>query len=68
MNLIRLLHLTTIAFVNGKNNGFTTNDGQEKHISVYLVDFARASCLGQNFSKRNKPSVFVKVGDDSKIV
>ena len=68
LTLIRPLHLTTLAFVNGKNNGFTTNDWQEKHISVYLVNFACTSCLGQNFSKCNKPSVFVKVGDDSKIV
>ena len=30
LTLIRPLHLTTLAFVNGKNNGFTTNDWQEK--------------------------------------
>ena len=33
-------YLTTLAFVNGENNGFTTNDWQEKHIIVYLIDFA----------------------------
>ena len=34
------LNLTTFALVNGKNNGLTTNDLQEKHITVYLIDFA----------------------------
>ena len=34
------LNLTTLAFLNGNNNGFTTNDWQEKHIIVYLIDFA----------------------------
>ena len=29
----------------GKNNGFTTNDWQEKHIFVYLVDFVRLQIL-----------------------
>ena len=33
-------HLTTLACDNGENNGFTTNDWQEKHIIVYLIDFA----------------------------
>ena len=60
LTLIRPLHLTTPVFVNGKNNGFTTNDWQEKHISVYLVKFVCTSCVGQNFKNRNKPSVFVK--------
>ena len=31
--------LWTLAFVHGKNNGFKTNDWQEKYILVYLIDF-----------------------------
>ena len=30
------LNVTALAFVNGKNSGFTTNDRQEKHVFVYL--------------------------------
>ena len=37
--LLGRLNLTTLAFVNGKNYGFTTNGWQGKHI-VYLIDFA----------------------------
>ena len=34
---IRLLHLTTLAFVNGKNNGFTTSDWQEIHLCLFSL-------------------------------
>ena len=40
-----------LSLLNGKNNGFTTNDWQEKkHVFVYLVDFVQ--CLhGTNFAR-----------------
>ena len=62
-----------LLFFKGKNNSFTTNDWQEKHIFVYLVNFAsfyweqilsmapfKISCLGQNLYNLNKPSAFAK--------
>ena len=44
--LIRPLHLTTLAFVNGD----TKNDCQEKHIFAYLVDFVQV-LFGANFAR-----------------
>ena len=47
--LIRPLHLTTLAFVKEKNNGFAGNDRQETRIFVYLVDFVQL-LPGANFA------------------
>ena len=37
--LLTGLRSSHLWLLNGKNNGFTTNDWQEKHVFVYLVDF-----------------------------
>ena len=47
--LIRPLHLTTLAFVKEKNNGFAGNDRQETRIFVYSVDFVQF-LPGANFA------------------
>ena len=66
-------------FVYGKN-GFTTNDWQEKHILVYLVDFVQFLhrinfvqgafedfLSGTKFVEKNHPNL-LSVGDDRKFV
>ena len=50
MRIFKLAHqLTTLAFVNGKNNGFTIID-KKTHFSIFnRFNFLSSFCQGENF-------------------